>query len=430
MKVKVEKISGCEVKLNFVLEETEFDSALDEAFVKKVSNLEVKGFRKGKVPREIYNAKFGEESLYDEAMNIAINKAYEEALTKHKFEIVSSPQLDVKYETIGKGKKLEFSVQFEVTPDVELGQYKGLEIEKEKVEVTDEDVNKYINDKLEASAELEVVENGKLEKGNTAVFDFEGFVDGTAFEGGKAENYELVIGSGQFIPGFEEQMIGMTCEEEKEIQVKFPEDYHAENLKGKEATFKVKLHEIKKRVLPELNDDFVKDQEIEKVTNVEEYKKYVYDVLVEEKKSASENKFVNDVLKLAVDNAKLEVPHGLVEEEINRMFSQVEHQAKTYNIPVEQFLGFYGIKDVESYKKMLEPNAFNAVKERAVFLKIAEVEKIKLTSKEYDAEYKIIASEYNKPLEEVKNVYAKEVIAPYLKIRKVIDLIKETAIVK
>ncbi len=431
MSIKLEKVSGCKVKLNFVLGSEEFDQAIDQAFEKKVVDIEVKGFRKGKLPREIYNAKFGEESLYDDALNIALNKSYDEAVRKHKLQVVGNPELDVDYETIGRGKKLKFSIIVEVWPEVELGQYKELTIEKENANVTEQDVQDYINNTLKSFAELEVVENAVLENGNTAVFDFEGFADGVAFEGGKAENYSLEIGSGQFIPGFEDQMLGMKTGEEKTIKVTFPENYQAENLKGKDAEFKIKLHEIKKRVLPELTDEFVKDElELEEVKTVEAYKEYVKDVLVKEKEEASENKLMDDLLNLAVNNAKLDVPQGLIDEEINRALSQLENQAKMYNIPVETLLGFYGIGSVEDYKKNLEPSAIATVKQRVVFLKVAEVEKIKVTSEEYENEFKEIAQETKKSLAEIKKLYSKEILTPYLQIRKAINLIKETAIIK
>lgn len=430
MSVKLEKLSGCKVKLDFVLDSNAFAEAIDEAFEKKIVDVEIKGFRKGKVPREIYMKKFGEESLYEEAMNIAINKAYSEALDKHKLQVVSSPELDVNYETIGRGKKLSFSITFEVWPEVELGQYKGLEVFKDSKVVTDEDVNNYIDGKRKAYAELELVEDGALENGNTAIFDFEGFVDGVAFEGGKAENYSLEIGSGQFIPGFEEQMIGLKIGEEKTITVTFPEEYQAENLKGKKADFKIKLHEIKKRVLPELSDEFVKELELEKINTVAEYVTYVKEVLADEKAEASENKFESDVIKLVVDNAKVDVPEALVQDEVDRLFGQIENQAKMYNITAEQLLSFYGIGDVEQYKKTIEPSAYNNVKQRAVFLKIADVEKVKVLAKDYNAEFELIAEQNNQTVEEVQKVYPKENLLPYLRIRKAMDLVLENTVAK
>lgn len=430
MNVTVEKVSGSKVKLNFVLESAAFDQAIDQAFAKKVVDIEVKGFRKGKLPRDVYNTRFGEESLYEEAMNIAVNQAYQQALEEHTLDVVSSPELDVDFETLGRGKELKFNVTVEVWPEVTLGAYKGLEVVRESVEVTQKDIDAYVERAKKSHAELEIVEEGTLEKGQTAVFDFEGFVDGVAFDGGKAENYSLEIGSNQFIPGFEDQMIGMKLEEEKVIQVHFPEDYQAENLKGKPADFKIKLHEIKKRVFPELNDDFVKELNLEGVETVDQYLAYVKEVLSKEKQEASDNKFADDLLRQAIENATLEVPTALIEEEVDRYVHQMEHQAENYKIPLDQLLMYYGIESIDQYKETIQPTATMNVKQRAVFLKIAEVESLQPTTEDYEAEYAVIAQETNKKIEEAKKIYAKEMLDPYLKMRKVIDMIKQTAQVK
>ena len=430
MSVKVEKVSGCQVKIRFVVDSEAFDAALDQAFAKKVQEVEVKGFRKGKLPRDMYNAKFGEESLYEEAVNYAVNEAYQAALEKHTLEVVGRPNLDVDFATVGKGKKLKFSITVDVWPEVELGQYKELEVKKEAVEVKEEDINGYIDRQKKSHAELVLVEGKPLENGHTAIFDFEGFVDGVAFEGGKAENHTLEIGSHQFIPGFEEQMIGLTVGEEKALKVTFPENYQQDTLKGKEATFNIKLHEIKERVLPELNDEFVKDLEIEGIVTVDAYLAYVKETLTAEKEEASVNKFNDDVLTLAVSNATLELPAVLVEEEIERQVQQMEQQAKNYNIPMEMLLQYYGIESLEQYKKAIAPSAETSVRQRAVFLKIAEVEKFKISAKEYDDEFEAVALEYKKSIDDIKKMYAKEMIAPYLKMRKAISLIKDSAIVK
>ena len=297
MSVKVEKLSGCKVKLSFVLEASVFEEALDKAFEKKVKEVKVDGFRPGKLPKDMYLKRFGEASLYDEAIDLVVNDEYIKAIQSKKLEVVGRPNLDVDFETVGSGKKLKFTIETEVWPEVTLGEYKGIEVEKEKVEVKDEDVEEQINRTLKNYAELELVEGGKLEKGQTAVFDFEGFVDGVAFEGGKAENYSLEIGSGQFIPGFEDQMVGMNVEETKDVVVTFPENYQAKDLAGKEAVFKVTVHEIKKRVLPELTDEFVSEElELENVKTVKDYKDYVKDVITKEKTEASDNKYADDII--------------------------------------------------------------------------------------------------------------------------------------
>ena len=430
MSVKVEKLSGCKVKLSFVADAEAFDVALDKAFEKKVKEIKVDGFRPGKLPKDIYMKRFGEASLYDEVVDFIVNEEYAKAIQTKKLEVVGRPELDVDFETLGHGKKFKFTVEVEVWPDVTLGQYKGIEVEKEKVEVKDEDVQEQIDRTLKNYAELEVVEGGKLEKGQTAVFDFEGFVDGKAFEGGKAENYSLEIGSGQFIPGFEDQMVGMEAGSEKDINVTFPENYQAENLKGKDATFKIKLHEIKRRVIPTLDEKFVKELEIENIGTVEDYRSFVKESLIKDRSEAAENKLSDDILTKAVDNATVEVPNALVEEEVNRSFRQVENQAKMYNMPVEQLLKYYGIDSVDAYKEALKPNALANVKQRIVFAEVAKVEKLKVSDKDYNNELDLIVKEVNKPLEEVKKVYTKEALTPYILMNKAMDLIKKEAIVK
>ena len=431
MAVKKEQVSSCEVKLSFTLSAEEFNLALDQAFEKKVKEIDVPGFRKGKMPRAIFNQRFGEGALYEEAINISVNKAYVEYLEKSKLPVVNYPELDVDFTTVGKDKKLKFTINVEVWPTVELGQYKELEIEQEKVEVSEKDVEEYVARILKQHAELEVVENVSLEKGHTAVFDFEGSVNGVPFEGGKAENYSLEIGSGQFIPGFEDQMVGMNVGEEKVISVKFPEEYGASELAGKDADFKINLHEIKNRVVPTLSDEFVKEElEIEGVKTVEEYNAFVKDLIEKEKTEASNNKLTDDLVTLAINNATFKLPEGLVNEEVERQVRQVEAQAKMYGLPIEVMLQYMGVDSVDAYKAAVKPSAEMAVKHRVVFLEIAKAEKVKISAKEFNDEYKQIAKEIKGTVEEAKAKYSKEALTPYLQIKKVTDLIKSTAVIK
>ena len=430
MSVKLEKLSGCKIKLSFTAEANAFEEALDKAFEKKVKEVKVDGFRPGKLPKDIYMRRFGEASLYDEVIDIIVNEEFAKAVQTKKLDIVGRPNLDVDFETLGHDKKLKFTIEVEVWPEVTLGQYKGIEVEKEVVNVTEDDVNEEINRTLKNYAELEVVEEGSLEKGNTAVFDFEGFCDGVAFEGGKAENYSLEIGSGQFIPGFEDQMVGMKAGEEKDINVKFPDNYQAENLKGKDATFKIKLHEIKRRVIPTLDEKFVKELEIEAVGTVDDYRSFVKENLIKDRNEASNNKLEDDILTKAVDNATVDIPEALVEEEVNRNFKQVENQAKMYNLPVEQLLKYYGIDSVDAYKENLKPSATASVKQRVVFGEIAKVEKLKVSDKDYEKEIDDIAKQLDKKVEDVKKTYTKEVLTPYILMQKAMELIKKEAIVK
>ena len=426
MSVKVEKLSGCKVKLNFTLKAEEFDLALDKAFEKVIKDREEPGFRKGKMPKAIFIKKYGVAALYNEALDYAINSAFIEAITQKKLEVVGEPNVDVKWETVGEGKKLEFSIEVEVYPEVTLGEYKGLKIKKEEVKVGKKDIDEYIDRILKQHAELEVVEGKALENGNTAVFDFDGFVDGEHFEGGKATNYSLEIGSGRFIPGFEDQMVGMNVGEKKDIKVKFPEDYQAENLKGKDAVFEVVLHEIKQRKIPALTDEFVKEElEIKDVNTVKEYKDFVKDVITKDKKEASENKFTDDCVNKAMDNAKVDIPEGMVDTEVQHQMAQIERQAKMYGMSVDTLLKYSGIDSVDAYKETIRPSALLAVKQRVVMDAIAKAEKLKVNKTDYEKEVKEVVKETGRSEEEVRKTYTMEALTPYILLQKAIKLVKD-----
>ena len=427
MSVKLEKISGCKVKLNFTLKAEEFDLALDKAFQKVIKDREEPGFRKGKMPKSMFIKKYGVEVLYNEALDFAINAAFIDAIQSKKLEVVNEPKVDIDFETLGQGKKLKFSIEVEVYPEVTLGQYKELDIKKESVKVSKKDVDEYIERVLKQHAELVVVEDKALELGNTAVFDFDGSVDGVHFEGGKAENYSLEIGSGRFIPGFEDQMVGMKIGETKNINVKFPEDYQAENLKGKDAVFEVKLHEIKQRQIPELTDEFVKDElEIKEVSTVKEYKDFVKDVIKKDKEEAAENKFTDDCVTKAVENATLEVPEGMVDTEVDHQIKGIERQAKMYGMSVDVLLKYSGIESLDVYKQTIRPSALTAVKQRLVLDEIAKAEKLKVNKTDYEKEVKEVIKETGKTEEEVRKLYTIEAITPYILTQKAIKLIKDS----
>ncbi len=431
MSVKKEVLSSCKVKLSFTVDAEKFNAALDKAFDKQVKNLEVPGFRKGKMPRSMFEKRYGEAALYEDAINFAVNEAYVEYLNKSKLNVVNYPELDVDFNTVGKNKKLKFTLEVEVYPTVELGQYKEIEVEKEKVKVLKKDVTEYVDRVLKQHAELEVVEDAKITDGCTAIFDFEGSVNGVPFEGGKAENYSLEIGSGNFIPGFEEQMIGMKAGEEKTIQVKFPEDYHAADLAGKDADFKLFVHEIKKRVIPTLTDEFVAEElEIDGVKTVEEYNKFVKEVITKERTEASDNKLIDDLTNKVLENAKVEIPNGLVEDEMARQIKQVEQQAKMYGLTTELLLQYTGVESLDAYKEAIRPGCEMQVKHRVVYLEIAKVEKIKISAKDYNDELQVIAKEIKGTVEDAKARYSKEALTPYLQIKKVSELVKSTAIIK
>lgn len=426
MNVNVEKLSAAKVKLSVVVEKERFPEALEAAYKKVAPSVEIKGFRKGKVPMDFYLKRNGEESLYEEAINYLVNVSYPQAVVESKLEVVSDPEFDVDFESIGSGKDFKYSVTVEIWPEVTLGEYKGLKVEKESAEVTSQEVDKYIKEVLNSKAELQIVENESLQEGHTAIIDFEGFLNGEAFEGGKAENHSLEIGSGSFIPGFEEQLVGMNVGEEKTITTKFPDDYQAENLKGQTTEFKVKLHEIKNRVVPTLTDEIVKDLDVEGVSTAEEYRQNILEKLQSEKATMVENTFIDALVTKACENAETEVPHSLVHEEIDQMVSQVEQQAKQYGMTADQLLSFNGIT-LDQYKQQLHEPSEKRVLERIVLRKISEVENFEITEEDYNKQYEEIAAMYKKSVDEVKKLIAKEQLQAHINILKAIDLIKETA---
>ena len=429
MEIKVEKLSQCKVKLTIKCEKEVFNAALDVALEEKLKEVEVKGFRKGHWPKNVYLSRFGEASLYEKAIDNVLNDTYYKAVVQEKLRVVAAPHVDFDFSTIGRDKEFTYTAEVEVYPDITLGEYKGVEVTKDPVEVSEEEVNNNINQTLKNKAELVLVEGRALQNGDTAVLDFEGFVDGVAFEGGKAENYELKIGSGQFIPGFEDQMVGMVSEEERDLHVTFPEEYQAENLKGKAAVFKVKLHEIKEEVLPELTDDFVKELEIENVETVEAYKENVLSKLKKEKEEASDNKLVDDLLNKICEDAIADIPDALVDQEVESYVKRVESQAQMYGLTAEQLLSFQGT-NLEEFKKQVRESAAKKVLEEVVIYKISEVEKIEATEEEMEKKYAELADLYHQDLDKIKEQISKENLAGYIVNLKTIDFLKANAVIK
>src|SRR5690625_5004228 len=309
MSAKWEKQEGNERILTIEFPAEYFDKALDQAFKKVVKTVQIPGFRKGKVPRNIFEKRFGVESLYQDAVDIVLPDAYMKAVEETGIQPVEQPEVDI--DEIEQGKNLIFTAKVTVKPEVTLGEYKGLEVEEQSVEVTDEDVNEDIETQRQQHAELVVKEEGKVEQGDTVVMDFEGFMDGEAFEGGKGENHSLEIGSGQFIPCFEDQIVGKESGEETEVKLTFPEDYHAEELAGKEATFTVKIHEIKAKELPELDDEFAKDVD-EEVETLDELKEKKKEQLEEQKKQDADNQKRETLIEQASDNAEVDIPEAKI----------------------------------------------------------------------------------------------------------------------
>jgi len=428
VKVKVEKLQNeSKVKLIVSFTKEEYEAKYNVELQKLVAEAELPGFRKGKVPTNMYLKRFGEAKVINNTMDELINESYFEAIKAKKVKVVGYPQIDL--EKAPKGG-FAYSAVVAVMPEVELQEYKGFEVEKEEAVVTSEDIEKEINRVLSNSADLEIVEDGALENGNIAVFDFCGRVDGVEFEGGKAENYSLEIGSGQFIPGFEEQMVGMKPEEEKVVTVKFPENYHAAALAGKDAEFTVKVHEIKKRVLPKLTAKFVKGLEIEGVETVKAYKDMVKENLTAEKQEASKNKFEDDVITLLCEKNPVVIPSEMVEEQVKGRVQQLENQAAQYGMTADVLLKYQGIESVEQYKELLTPGVKNSIHEELLFDAIVKAEKLKLTKADYDKYYAEIAKYQRKEVKEVKEKLAKDQVKDRFLLFKARDLVLESVVIK
>lgn len=408
-------------KIEVKIEKEEFNAAIDEAFNKASKDIKIDGFRKGKVTREIYEQKFGVESLYTDAVDIAIPSAYSKMLTESKLEPVVRPDIDVK--TINEdGIVFEFTVT--TKPEVKLGDYKSLKVKKEKVEVTDEDINKEIATLTEKFAEMALKEEGAVEQGDTAVIDFEGFRDGIAFDGGKGENYSLEIGSNTFIPGFEEQLVGMNTGEEKAVELTFPMDYPSEDLKGADVIFNVKLHEIKTRITPEMDKAFFKDLEMEGVDSEETLRATLKEQLEATKETELENKYIDNVLAAAGKVTEVDIPEGMIAEEVERIFGQTEQNIKMQGIELEQYLGFLG-KDVAGFKEELKGEATNRVKYRLMLEAIAEKEKIEVTEEDAKVKAKELSEKYQMEEEEFLAAFGGLEMMKYdEKMRRTINILK------
>lgn len=424
MSAKWEKLEGNQGVLTVEVDAETFSKALDEAFKKVSKQVNIPGFRKGKVPRGMFEQRFGVESLYQDALDIILPEVYPQAVEEAGIEPIDRPEIDV--EQIEKGKNLIFTAKVVVKPEVKLGEYKGLEVEKVDAEVSEEDVDAELKTLQERHAELVVKEDGAVENGDTVVIDFEGFVDGEAFEGGTAENYTLEIGSGSFIPGFEDQLVGLEAGGEKDVEVTFPEEYHAENLAGKPATFKVKLHEIKAKELPALDDEFAKDVD-EEVESLEALKAKTRTRLEETRKAEAENTLRDSLVDKASDNAEVDIPQILIENEVNRMMQEFEQRLQAQGMNLELYFQFSG-QDEDALKEQMKEDASKRVKYNLTLEAIAKAENIEVTDEEVDAEIAKMAEMYNMPVENIKQALGSlEGLKEDLKVRKAIDFLVENS---
>ena len=396
-------------------------NALTKAYEKNNKKAKIDGFRPGKAPYDIYVKKFGVESLFLDAADMVVEDAYLKAIEEDKLIPVCEPEVNIKEVD---DKKIEFVFTIITKPELTIKKYKNLKIKKEDASVSEEEIDEEIKHLLEHYAELEI-KDGKVENSDTVIIDYEGFVDGVAFEGGKAENYSLKIGSGAFIPGFEDQLIGMEKESEKEIEVTFPEDYHAENLKGQKATFKVKVHEIKTRKQRELDEEFSEDLGMEGVNSVETLRSSIKEHLETHKKNDVENKFVEDLMDAISKNTDVEIPDKMVEEEVDRLLKRAEENLKYQGISLDLYYQFTRTTEAD-LRNQLESEAFKNVLYRLILEEIIKLEKIEVTDEEIEEELAKMAERYKTSKEEIaKELGGKEMVKYDLEARHTFEKLSE-----
>ena len=418
MSIKIEKTEkNNELKLEFTIESKKFDEGMKKVYAKSARYFNIPGFRKGKAPMAMVEKQYGPEIFYEDTFNEIVPEEYERELKENNIDAVSRPEIEIKQ--MGKGKDLIFTAIVQTKPDVKLGKYKGIQLKKIEYNVTDEDIEHELGHMADRNSRLVTVEDRAVENGDITVIDFEGFVDGKAFEGGKAENHELTIGSNTFIPGFEDQIIGMKTGEEKDINVKFPEEYFSEELKGKDATFKVKLHEIKKKELPELNDDFAKDTS--EFDTLDELKKSIKEKLEEENSNKVKYETEDAAVKAVVDSSEVEIPSGMIDTEIDNMVRDIETRLSYQGMKLEQYLSMMG-KSMEDFRKEYEEQAKTSVKTRLVLEAIVKAENIEASEEDINKKLKEMAAMYGKKEDELA---LNEQFMNYIK-----DSLKNEAVVK
>ena len=409
------------VVISFSASKEEFAKGLDSAFKRAVKRVNAPGFRKGKLPRAVFNKMYGEEALYQDAVDAVLPAAYTKAIDELKVSPLAMPDIDVK--EISKENGVTFEAVVTVKPNVELGEYKHLGIKKEEVEVTDADVEERLERLLSNQAEWQIKE-GEAKKGDIVVIDFKGFIGDKAFEGGEAKGYELELGSGSFIPGFEDQLEGKVAPVDTEVNVTFPENYQVADLAGKEAKFEVTIHDVKEKVLPELTDEFVKEFSKEAASTVAEYKEKLRGEIKVQKEEAAAKAYSDKVISTAVENAKLTVPTKLIDQEVNSMFEQFAGNLSRQGLSFELYEQFTG-KGADELKVEMRSNAENKIKTSFVLGEIAEVEKVEVTDADIDAEVKELATMYNMTEEGVRTRISVEDLRGELIIQKTVEFLKE-----
>jgi len=421
MNSKVEKLETNKVKLEIEVDAARFEEGMQKSYFKNVKRFNVPGFRRGKAPRQIIENFYGEGVFYEDAINEVCPEAYEAAVEEHNLEPVDRPEIDILQ--IGKGENLIFTATVTVKPEVELGDYKGIEVNKVEYNVTDEDVERELKIAQDRVARWVAVDDRPVKEHDRVTIDYAGFVDGEQFPGGTAENQSLEIGSGHFIPGFEEQIVGMNIGEEKEIQVTFPEEYHAEDLKGKAATFKVKLHEIKEKEVPDLDDEFAKD--VSEFDTLEEYKADIRKKLEENAANRAKIEMEDQLIKKVVENASVEIPDVMVERQIDSLTRDFEYRLMYQGLSLDKYLEYTGTSK-EVFRAQYRDEAYNRVKTQLVLEKISKVENIVAEEEDINKEISRMAEQYKKDVEEFRSTLREEdidYISDGIVLQKTIDFL-------
>ena len=425
MSLQVEKLEKNMVKLTIEASAEEFEKAMQVAYQKNKNKISIQGFRKGKAPQAMIEKMYGPGVFYEDAANEIIPTAYDKAVEESGLEIVSRPEIDIVQ--IEKGKPFIFTAEVAVKPEVTLGKYKGVKVEKFDTTVTEEEINAEIDKARDQNARFITVEDRAVQNGDMTIIDFEGFVDGVAFEGGKGENHNLTIGSGQFIPGFEDQLVGVEIGKEVDVNVTFPEEYHAKDLAGKAAVFKVTVKEIKAKEVPELDDEFVQD--VCDFDTVAEYKADVEAKLKERKESEAKTKKEDAVIDKIIEDAKMEIPEAMIETQVRQMAEDFVARLHQQGLSIEQYFQFTGLTP-DALKEQMQPTALKRIQTRLVLEAIVEAEKIEVTEEELNVEIEKMAKLYQMEVDKINELmgdFEKENMKKDLAVQKAIDVVVDAA---
>ena len=423
MKINNKKLENAIVEVTVAFDKEEWKESQKKALNKLSRKVKIDGFRQGKAPVAVVKARIGKGKILEEATDMILQANFAKALEEAKVEPIAQPALSV--DKIDE-EELQVKILVPVEPEVELGEYKGLEIKKTRVTVTKKEIEEQLANYQSQFAELSVKEGGKVAKGDTAVIDFEGFIDGVAFEGGSGENYPLEIGSGSFVPGFEDQLIGMGVDKEQEITIKFPDDYGAVDLAGKEATFKVTVHEIKEKHLPEIDDELAKDVNVDGIETLADLETYTKEQIKNRKQNEAEAKFSDDIFNAVIENTPLEVPDAMIETELQQMLREVEQNLSQQGLTMDLFQQLTG-KTLDDMKAEMREQAEKRVKFNLILSEIVKAENIEVSDDEVDDEIKEIATYYGREFDEVKKLFEGQLgqIRNDLATRKAVQLIKD-----